>query len=139
MYCKKCGRQLEEGLEICPYCGADIKTGKVYGEKEKAPKEKKPVKYKYNSNEKGTGLYSIMGFIFSLTGVSIFPLIGSIIGMVLSCLGLKETSKNGADYYKLAVAGLIISLISLILYCAFIVFVVLMIVGILPKIPGFNF
>ncbi len=136
MYCKKCGRKLEEGLEICPFCGADIKTGRVYGEKKvKETKVKKNKGYIVNSKP-SSPLYSILGFVFSICGLSLLPLLGSILGLVFSGIGLHETKKTNAKCSGLGVAGLIISLISLILYIAVITVFILMTIGIIDKIPG---
>lgn len=139
MYCKKCGRKLEEGLEICPFCGADIKTGKVFGEKEPKEKKEKKKKVKKMPVKKGSSLYSILGFVFSLLGISLLPLIGTILGFVLSSIGLHETRKTNANASGLGVAGLIISLISLILYACAIAVIILMKLGIIPYIPGLEF
>ena len=139
MYCKKCGRKLEEGLEICPFCGADIKTGKVFGEKEEKPKKEKVKKVHKMPVKKGSSLYSILGFVFSLLGIVPLPLIGTILGFVLSSIGLHETRKTNANASGLGVAGLIISLICLILYACAITVIILMGLGIVPCIPGFEF
>ena len=139
MYCKKCGRKLEEGLEICPFCGADIKTGKVFGEKEEKPKKEKVKKVHKMPVKKGSSLYSILGFVFALLGIVPLPLIGTILGFVLSSIGLHETRKTNANASGLGVAGLIISLICLILYACAITVIILMGLGIVPCIPGFEF
>ena len=139
MYCKKCGRKLEEGLEVCPFCGADIKTGKVFGEKEVKVKEEKKKKIRTMPLKKGSSLYSVFGFVFSILGIVPLPLIGTILGLVLSSIGLHETRKTNANASGLGVAGLIISLICLILYICAITVIILMGLGKIPCIPGYEF
>ncbi len=132
MYCKNCGRELPDGLDMCPYCGADRYNNKVYEDKKVKKNKQKKVKY-VAPRKKGSALYSILGFVFSLCGISIFPLVGSIIGFVLSCIGISESRKTNANCGGLGIAGLIISLISIIIYAAIITLFVLMALGIITK------
>ncbi len=135
MYCKNCGRELPEGLDMCPYCGADR-----YGKVETVEKKKKEKKIKYVApRKKASPLYSILGFVFSIGGISFLPLIGSIIGFVLSCIGISESRKTNANCGGLGIAGLIISMISLIIYLALITVFILMELGIITKFSWMNF
>ncbi len=102
MFCKNCGREIDEHAYVCPYCGALAATP--------VPAESPAPTTRVN----GLG---IAGFVVSLVslGLGYFFVIASIVGLVLSivgmCLRKKYTSCNG-----LAVAGLVLGIISTLIW-----------------------
>jgi len=60
-----------------------------------------------NSNKDGQAIASL---ISGIIGLSLVPIIGSIVGLITGVLGLKSTKRN------LAIAGLVISIIGLLIF-----------------------
>lgn len=52
---------------------------------------------------------SVAGFVLSLVGVLVLPIVTGPLGVIFSCLGLKSKKKKG-----LAIAGLIIGIIDIV-------------------------
>lgn len=112
MYCKKCGKQVEDGSSFCPYCGADLKEQEVEVveanvESEKPQESRGPWK-----------VFAIVGYVLGIVGfVTSFFLIGlefSVPGIVFSALGKKTSDENAKAKankgLKLSIAGTIISI-----------------------------
>lgn len=98
MFCKNCGKEIDDKAVICPHCG-------VAQANLAEPAEKKPVN--------GLG---IAGFVISLLSMylSVYFCIASIVGLVLSTIGYakrKNHSLNG-----LALAGIIISIVTFVIW-----------------------
>lgn len=92
MICKNCGTDSKGGSSFCTKCGAtlDIKT------ETNDDKSRKPSRGK-----------AIVGFICSLCGILTCG-ISSIVGLILSIMGLSESRKRG-ETDGLAIAGIIFS------------------------------
>ena len=110
MYCKKCGKQVEDGSSFCPYCGADLKEQEVEvveAEEQKPQESRGPWK-----------AFAIVGYVLGIVGfVTSFFLIGlefSVPGIVFSALGKKTSDENAKAKankgLKLSIAGTIISI-----------------------------
>lgn len=101
MYCSKCGKEFSEGTQFCPYCGQNQTGASVPFA---SPKEER-----YN-------VCAIVGFVLSL--VSLFLNLYGIVNIaavIVSAVGLKQTSETGEKGSSLAVAGIIIGSLALIL------------------------
>ena len=61
--------------------------------------------------KKQSNIYAILGFVFSLV-------IGSILGIVFSILGISEAKKNNGYLKGLAIAGLVISIVRIFVTAA---------------------
>ena len=107
MYCKHCGKEIQDNSSFCPYCGSSV-SKKICDRKETNDNK--------GSYETGFG---IGGFVVSIVAVLYSHMIIALwyiafalalIGVVLSCAGMKEIKKgkNG-----LAFAGFIIGAIAL--------------------------
>ena len=102
MYCKNCGKEIDNNAYVCPYCGAltAAQTPAAGGD----------------ASKKINGL-GIAGFVVSLVslGLGYFFAIASIVGLVLSIVGMcmrkKYTSCNG-----LAIAGLVLGIVSTLIW-----------------------
>ena len=96
MFCKNCGKEIDDNAVVCPHCG--VSTAKP-------SEEKKPVN--------GLG---IAGFVISLLSLwlGVYFCIASVIGIVLSSVGLAMRSKKSVN--GLAVAGLVLGCVSLFIW-----------------------
>jgi lipopolysaccharide export LptBFGC system permease protein LptF len=83
------------------------------------PKQEKQVekKQKHQKTQSQNG-FAIAGFILSLVGLFIFPLLFCTLGIIFSAIGLKS------DYKGLAIAGVILGVVGLVLWLALVALVV---------------
>lgn len=100
MYCKNCGKEVDDNAVVCVHCGVALKDLSTPAA---------PVR-------KVNGL-AIAGFVVALVSIylGVYFCIASIVGLVLSivgmCMSKKYNSCNG-----FAIAGLIISIVSVIIW-----------------------
>lgn len=99
MFCKTCGKEINDNAVICPYCGCSTENAVKKEEKER-PK---------------LNVLSLVGFILSLVSLllSLYGIV-AIAGLVLSIVGLYQCSKNGERLKGLAIAGIIVSAVSIV-------------------------
>ncbi len=112
MYCNKCGAQISEDAQFCPFCGEpqfnrDFETGNTY--RETTPEERK----KYGQATKNN--LGLAGFVVSLVGLVSVSFALAVIGLVLSTIGYRRRDQY-SDYNKLARAGMIIGIIVLVIW-----------------------
>lgn len=87
MYCKNCGKQIDDNSIMCVHCGAVVNDPTTI---------------------KKTNTMSIVGFILSF----IIP----IVGLICSIMGLKKADTEcGGKGKGLAIAGIIISILNWVL------------------------
>ena len=103
MFCKTCGKEINDNAVICPYCGCAV-SGEI---KEKTIENSQDKKGKAN-------VMSIIGFVLSLVSLllSLFGAV-AIAGLVLSIIGLVQCNQNGERLKGLAIAGIVVSICSL--------------------------
>ena len=87
MYCKNCGKEIDDKAVVCPYCG--VQVGNV------APAQNK------------TNVLAIVGFIFAF----LMP----IVGLICSIIGKNKADEYGGNGKGLATAGIIISIVEIAL------------------------
>jgi len=111
MFCKNCGKEIDDKAAVCVYCGVPTKA-------EREEKEK-------------TNGFGIAGFVVSLVSLWLgsFYCLASIVGLVLSIIGMSK-SKVCGKCNGLAVAGLVISIISLVIWGIILIIVGSAIIGI---------
>lgn len=105
MYCKNCGTELDEN-NVCPNCPVqeeennqillDSNAGGI-----------KPEQKKYSGN-------CIAGFVLSLVGFIVFAIPCGVLGLVFSCLGMKEADANSRKGKGLAISGLVVSILDIV-------------------------
>ena len=92
MFCKNCGKEINDNAAICPHCGVQVQP------------------LKQTNGE--TNTIAVVGFVFSF--------LFALVGLICSIAGYKKAVKEGAPHKGLALAGIIISaasmIIALILY-----------------------
>ncbi len=104
MYCKTCGKEIDDNAYVCPHCG--VKTNVV--------------------TEKKTNTLAIVGFVLSF-----FFAIAGLICCIIARRQIKESAEGGAG---LALAGLIISIVEMAVAAIYIIAVVAMVAGALGSI-----
>lgn len=63
MYCRYCGKQIEEDARFCPYCGSALQ------EERQAP----PPQQRYvDPNDAPSGGFAVLGFFFPVVGLILF-------------------------------------------------------------------
>ena len=92
MFCKNCGKEIDDKAVVCPYCGVQT--------------ENLPVQ-----RSKSNGL-AVLGLVFAF----LIP----IVGLILSAIGRVNTTKGDTDY-GLATAGIVISILWMILGVMFVI------------------
>ena len=87
MFCKNCGKEIDDRAVVCPNCGVQVGTV--------APAENK------------TTVLAIVGFIFAF----IMP----IVGLICSIIGRNKAPECGGNGKGLATAGIVISVVWMVL------------------------
>ena len=87
MFCKNCGKEIDDKAVVCPYCG--VQTENLRAQQSK------------------TNVLAIIGFIFSF----FLP----IVGLICTNLGRKNAAECGGNGHGLATAGLVISILWIVL------------------------
>lgn len=122
MFCKKCGNELSEKDNFCTKCGyqvnevAEEKAAVSESTVEVAPVEVEasaPVATVVVEEKKKMSGKSVAGFIVSLAGLFVSPIICGIIGIILSIKGMKQTKSGELRGRGLAIAGLVLGIISI--------------------------
>lgn len=111
MYCKNCGRRLEEHEKFCPDCG----------QKKQEMNQTHPENYHVVEKKHNNTTPSIVLGILSL----MIPFLGlplAIIGLVLGIKAKKE--ENNKAGMILSIIGLILSALMWLLFCFFIIFAI---------------
>ncbi len=99
MFCKRCGKEIEDNARECPFCGAQ----------ESDYPERIPQKGGVGGRDFGRESYSrrknngmaIAGFICSIFSI--------LFGLVFGIIGLRQCKEYGDEGRGLAMAGIIIS------------------------------
>lgn len=104
-FCRYCGSEIRIGARFCTNCG----KSQIYD----ADPEQKTTQATEQSSKNYNAL-CVIGFIIALLPLVFSGLIFSIIGLILSYIGLKEAERSGERGTGLAKAGVVISTILLI-------------------------
>lgn len=98
MFCKNCGKEIDDKAAVCPHCGVAVQ------ELQKA-EQKKPVNG-----------FGIAGFVVALLScyLGTFYCIAPVVGIVLSAIGVAKREKYSVS--GLAIAGLVISIVTFVIW-----------------------
>lgn len=120
MYCKHCGKELNQDARFCPACGAEQNT---YDDPFTSTEVNEVVEPK---PARVWSIFSKIGRIMGIVAIAtswIPYLIGltiGIAGIVFSCLGRKAKTDIAEDNYrlglKLSIAGIVVSVVSFIIF-----------------------
>ena len=112
MYCHLCGKEIDEGSNFCPYCGARIKATPTEENEPKTEKDEffdapppPPVYQQTPAPQAKTNSLALIGFILSF-----FFALG---GLICSIMGLRQCNQTGEGGRGLAIAGIVISATSM--------------------------
>ncbi|MCD8040211.1 MAG: zinc-ribbon domain-containing protein [Clostridia bacterium] len=95
MYCKNCGKELDDKAVFCPNCGVATDNYNFANTNTCMPQ----------SNQ--TNILAIVGFILSF--------VVAVAGLVCSIIGYRNAPQYGGNGKSLALAGIIISIVELVL------------------------
>ena len=101
MFCKNCGKEIDDKAVVCVHCGVATEGAATAA----APVEDKKVN--------ALGIAGVIVSFFSL-GLGIYFCIASIVGLVLSIVGMVQSKKCTLNGF--AIAGLVLGIISLIIW-----------------------
>lgn len=93
MFCKYCGKEVEDTVVVCPHCGKQISELKV--------------EQQSDSENGQINVLSLVGFILSF--------FISIAGLICCIIGYKQIKENGENGKGFAIAGIAISAASMAL------------------------
>ncbi len=106
MYCRNCGKQIDDKAVICVHCG--VATDNMPGNRFEA-KPAEPAK--------PVNVLAIVGLIVSAIGLfggNYLFLVPGIVGLIISIIGMVKAKKY--SYGGLAVAALVVSVLALIIW-----------------------
>lgn len=128
MFCKNCGKEIEDNSNFCIYCGADLtekpstfdqqcqsQQGQQYQQEQQWQNQQG--QQPQIENQGKINAFGIAGFVVSLLSLwlGVYFCIASIIGVVFGGVGVSK-SKECTSCNGLAVAGLVIGIISLVFW-----------------------
>ena len=107
MFCRNCGSNIDDRAVICPHCG--VPTNNM----------PQPAQQPYGApvQNKAVNGFAIAGLVVSLMGLfggNYLFLIPSIVGLILSIVGMVKSKSY--SLYGLAIAALIVSIVTLIIW-----------------------
>ncbi|MDE6967159.1 MAG: zinc ribbon domain-containing protein [Clostridia bacterium] len=97
MFCKNCGKEIDNNAAVCPYCGVIANQNALNS----------------TSNSNNTNTLAIVGFILSF--------FIAIAGLVCSIIGYKNAPKYNGNGKGLALAGIIISIVEIVIIAIWII------------------
>ena len=137
MFCKKCGKEVNENAAFCPYCGTTVSKPQEVASQEVAPKEDNvpvtdtPTNEAVNTDNKPknknkkTNLYALIGLVLSIcVWVMFWPINYRVyvctsiacVSLALSIVGYIFAEKKDYNFKRLAIAGLVISIVAIIFW-----------------------
>lgn len=101
MFCKTCGKEVNDNAVICPNCGCSLKNESVYAE--------------VKNDVKKINVMCLVGFILSMASllIALYGIV-AIAGLVLSIVGVVQTNRTGERLKGLGIAGIIVAIVSLV-------------------------
>ena len=104
MFCKNCGKEIDDHAAVCPHCGVVVNSSAFPAS---APVQQNTI--------------AIVGFILSL--------FTALIGLIVSCIGLKKSKELGGSGRGFAIAGIVIGAIEMVIVVIYIIAAVALVFG----------
>lgn len=104
MFCKSCGKEIDEKALICPNCGVATDNYMTVA-KPKAPEQK----------VNGLAIAGMICAIVGIIGGNYIFCIPSIVGLILSIIGMVKVKEYNSGY-GFALAGIIVGAIGLLIW-----------------------
>ena len=105
MFCKVCGKEINDQAVICPHCGCAVEK-------------------KQEEVEKPISILSILGFVLGLVGIFFsYYLILPIAGLVISICGVYRAKKCNQKLAGLGIAGIVLSSVWLFICICVLAFI----------------
>ena len=126
MICDKCGAEIMDNSKFCSMCGAVIeeKSNEVVEVQNNEQNTQEVVvsasieEIKDNNSisaNKELSWKALVGMIVALSGILISTMICGIVGLIFSCLGLVDVSRNNKSGKGMAITGFVVSIIDIFL------------------------
>ena len=126
MICQKCGKELNDDFQVCPYCGGQIIRNVNTNQQQFQPTPQMPQSgsYSYGNGQyaqpkKNSGVLGILSLIFGIIGMAtsclVIGIIPAIAGIVLGIIGIAKKNGKGKGIAGIAcgIIGVIIFLIMM--------------------------
>ena len=141
MFCKNCGKEIDDNAIVCPHCGVQVRAvndqngqpyngqpynGQPYnGQPNGQPYNGQPYNGQpYNGQPYNGQPYGQQDYVpgqnsqTNSNGIAIvgfvFSFLFALVGLICSIIGFKNATKDGAPHKGLALAGIIISAINMV-------------------------
>ena len=108
MFCKHCGKEIDDKAVVCVHCGVPTDNMPSSGIMQNT--------FQYQPEKPVNGL-AIAGLVVSIVGLfggNYLFLIPSIVGLILSIVGMAKAKNH--SLYGLAIAALIVSIIAFVIW-----------------------
>lgn len=106
MYCRKCGKELQDDANFCVYCGAAVQANSQQPQSGNHD-EFFDAPYSGESRAATWNAMSVAGFVCSF--------FFALLGLIFSIIGKKQCKRSGEKGQGLATAGIVISIVSMAL------------------------
>ena len=122
MTCQKCGKELNDDFQVCPYCGGQIIRNVNTNQQQFQPTPQMPQSgsYSYGNGQyaqpkKNSGVLGILSLIFGIIGMAtsclVIGIIPAIAGIVLGIIGIAKKNGKGKG-----IAGIVCGIIGVIIF-----------------------
>ena len=122
MICQKCGKELNDDFQVCPYCGGQIIRNVNTNQQQFQPTPQMPQSgsYSYGNGQyaqpkKNSGVLGILSLIFGIIGMAtsclVIGIIPAIAGIVLGIIGIAKKNGKGKG-----IAGIVCGIIGVIIF-----------------------
>ncbi|MDE6373920.1 MAG: zinc-ribbon domain-containing protein [Clostridia bacterium] len=125
MFCRNCGKEIDDNAVFCPHCGSQtLNTAGGQPQAQQQPQvtpvgqpNVQPFNVAPQTEPKGTNGLGIAGFVLGLLSLylGVYFCITPIVGLVLSIIGVTKM-KTFKSCNGLAIAGLVISIIATVIW-----------------------
>ena len=130
MFCKNCGKQIEDKIEFCPYCGtatedsnpvAPVTTDESFAD----GANNTTVSANPDKKSKKINIYAIIGFVLSICSwffaifINYHEYVCTAIGaasLALCIVGVVFAEKKNYNLKGVSIAGLVISTVAVVLW-----------------------